>query len=145
MAQVDVYTAIYDKLTADQTGGSFYDDLANSTAKGSGKSIWSIQAPQDESLPLCIITPVSDLPDRYFGDSDLDATFQIDLYADAESSTPEALLSTNQKLIDLLDRQTITTTNHTHVVVLATDRGVVSREEDAYRIISEWSINGTSS
>ena len=147
MSQENVYDGIYTKLTANQVGGSFYDTIANSN-ETNGKAIWFIQAPQDEAMPLCIITPVSDVPVKYFGDSDLDMEFQTDLYLDADDSTPDAAV----QLLDLLLAElypsgvpaTLTITNHSQSQITCLDRGVPIREEDAYRVTSQWRVYATS-
>jgi len=143
MAQVDWQKAIYDKFTADTGAGTIYADLVTN-----GGGFYFVQAPDDASLPFGVWTAITDVPDGYFSDSDLNATFQVDIWSSAnkEGNTPTALVAINDKLIALFDRVELTSvTNHTNVQTWVTDRGVPVREEDAYRITSQWRIFGTSS
>lgn len=133
MALIDVWNAVYTALTTDQSAGSFYDDL-------SGR-IYFVQAPLDATLPHCVYTPLTDPAEpNTFEASHLDARYQIDLYFKADDDTLETAYATNQKLITLLDRVDLTMANHTGEETWVTERGVPSREEDAWRIRSEWRV-----
>ncbi len=132
MAQIDLYDAIFGKLTADQTPGSFFDDL--------GGRINLHEGPQDEVLPRANFTVVTDIRQRFFDGNDILATFQLDIYNDAEASTQEALLAIHEKALTLLDAQAITMANHSNAQVFVDDKGTLVKEEDAWRITSQWRV-----
>ncbi len=132
MAQIDLYNAIFATLTADQTAGSFFDDL--------GGRINLHEGPQDETLAHANFTVVTDIRERFFDGNDLLATFQLDIYNNAESSTPEALIAIHEKALTLLDAQTITMANHSNAQVFVDDKGTVVKEEDSWRITSQWRV-----
>lgn len=131
----DLLVGLYSHLTADQTSGSFYDDL--------GGRIYLVEAPQDEALPLAIINTVDMSPDWYFNCVNVDAVIQIDLWADKHDTTIEALALTNGKLLELLDQTTVSATNHANVATWAQNRGTITIEGRALRIMSEWRMVGT--
>lgn len=136
MAQIDAYNAIYTKLTAVQTSGTFYEAV--------GGRIWLEQAKQDEAFPFAVYSTSADVPYKYFtAPDDVELLFQMDLYADASTSTPEALIAINDKLLTLLDRAAITMTGHVEAKVRVMDRGIVTREEDAHRVTSQWRLTAT--
>lgn len=139
MGQVDWATAVYTKLTADQTAGSFYDDV--------GGRIYMSQAPKDASLPLVVWSILGDVSPDFFSGTDLDATFQVDVwFPDRQdgSTTDADLITTNDKLVTLLDRVTLTSvTNHGNVQTHLIDKGGIIREDDGHHIVSVWQIVGT--
>lgn len=142
--QVDLYTAIYNTLK--DSGASFADDIASSAVISGGKAIHNVQAPDEETgYPQAVIVGVSDTLEKYLADAsdDVSLDFQIDLYADAEASTPAALLTLNDKLVALLDEASVTITNHVGAQYQLTERGTVSRELDAYRITTQWRLIAT--
>lgn len=137
---IDLYNSVYTTLTADVAAGSFYDDV--------GGRIWLVDGPAQETLPHCIWTPVTDLLEGYFDTDadDIEFVFQIDLYGVQETSTPEALLATNDKLIALLDRTNITVANWNcgkSRADPAASRGTLSRDGDAWVINSQWIITAS--
>lgn len=120
-------------LESDQSGGSFYDDITG--------RITSPQAPQNQTLPHCVFNVLSDPPDAYFSGDDIDAEMQIDLWGTFNgTSSKHALGLINDKLITLLDKQSITITGFTSGEVRSLDRGTATIEEDAVRILSRWRI-----
>ncbi len=122
---------IIDKLTADQSAGTLYDDL--------GGTIFISQAKQDAPLPLLIVSIVADPPLRFFGANDIEAIIQIDLYG----SRPEGSTSISQmsdKLFTLLDNAALTITGFVGAKMHCDERGVYTVEEDSNRVRSEWRL-----
>lgn len=123
------------KLVAVQTAGSFYSDL--------GGRIYLIEGDQDAALPQCVVTPVATTVEREIGNHDSrTALYQIDLW-DHWTNGHEVLGDINTKLFTLLQGATITPTGFDRGVVTCREEAVVSREEDWWRIMSEWVIEGT--
>jgi hypothetical protein len=123
---------LYTLLTTDQTANSFYDDL-------SGR-IYAMQAPQDDTLPLCVFNILDDAPFRYGGTTnDIEATVQIDLWGSIGGGY-DAISDINDKLFTVLDGQAVTITGFTGGQAFNLDRGAPTTEEDAIRILSRWRI-----
>lgn len=124
-------------LVADQSAGTFYDDL-------SGR-VYLSQGPQDTDLPICIVSLVSNMPELTFandGGEMRSSEFQVDLYGHKDSGA-KAVGDINTKLFDLMHDATLTVAGFTNVGVRCLDRGSPSVEEDAIRFMSRWTVSGT--
>lgn len=140
MAMIDLYNSIYSTLTADQTSGSFYDDVDG--------RIWLVDGPASDDLPMAIITPITESLGGAFDTSsdDIEFVFQIDVYTSQKNTTVEALIATNEKLIALLDRVSVTVTNWCNGQFKpdpADTRGIPTRDGDAWVINSQWILTAT--
>jgi hypothetical protein len=141
MALIDLYNSINTTLTADQAPGSFYDDL--------GGRIWLIDGPADDSLPHAIIVPITDDSTKYFDstEEDVEFVFQINVYSKQSTTTPEALIATNDKLILLLDGVAATVGGGWQCGQYKSDeqssRGTLLRDGDAWVINSQWILTAS--
>lgn len=140
MALIDLYNSVFSTLTASKISGSFYDDL--------GGRIWLIDAPADEDLPLCIITPILDDSKKYFDATaeDVEFVFQIDIYSKQSTSTPEELIAINDKLILLLDGVSVTVASWNGGQFKsdeASTRGTIIRDGDGWVINSQWILTAS--
>jgi len=133
----EIAAAIHARLVSDQTAGSFFDDL--------GGLIYEAQARQDKAMPLCVFTIISMRPYLAFADSDdRDGDLQIDIFHKRTAKGgPRAVRALNDKLITLLDRQSIAVEGYSKVTVFCTDRGTPQVEEDLFRQMSQWIISAS--
>lgn len=132
---------VYAKLTSVQTAGSFYALL--------GGRIRLLRAKQDETTPLCVVIPTAHNPQRYFDNEgdDVELLFDTVLYGDRETAAqpfpPESLVAIQDKLIDLLDRETVTATGYGNAQVWGLQLGSLSVEDTAWAITSSWKLTAT--
>lgn len=103
---------VYDKLAAVQSSGTFYHDI--------GGRIYRHLAPDGAVEPLAIITLVTDLPDRIFGNADVDADVDVTLHG-LKGKSEAVLLAIHKKLL-AFDGDAITIGSHTGGTWWVTDR-----------------------
>lgn len=138
---LNLYVAVYTKLTSVQTVGSFYDDV--------GGRIRFVKGQQDEQTPLCVVRHgTMSLFREYTSPDDVDLVFGIDLYVDTESTAslpflPETLVATLDKLMTLLDRTTITATGYSRCQALFQSIDTIDRDGDAWVITTSWKLTAT--
>jgi len=135
MPHLNIYAGLYTLLTADQTAGSFYDDLTG--------RIYPTQAVVGEDLPLCTFGFSSDSPDKYFTGNDVDATLQVSIWMDSEIHSPEDIVAVNDKLVAILEDATPTFTAHSCGQIRSIDTGVLDRQEQAWVIQTLWTVTAT--
>ena len=127
--------ALHAKLIADQSAGTFYDDL--------GGRVYSLEAPVNASMPLAVILPFSYEVEEYYDQKDArEAEFQITLWGHRNDGIA-GLLDTNTKLYNLLHRASLSPAGMDRAVVTCLDEGVESIEEDGIQILSQWRLEAT--
>lgn len=132
MPRSAIEDAINTKLTADQSAGSFYDDVTG--------RISANEATDSKAYPHAVYTVTSDVPARAFaGKRDIDATFDIDLFGAKGAS----LHLTNNKLYTLLDNASMTPTGFNGGVVQCLDSGIVTYDDERMQITSRWRLQAT--
>lgn len=119
---------VYGALTADQSAGTFYDDL-------SGR-IYELAAPEDAALPHAVFNLVTDPPDETFSGDDIEATVQIDLYGERRLGAA-ALGDIQAKLLAELQGAAVTVAGFIGGVFMFTERGQRSIDGGAHRITLE--------
>lgn len=130
-----IVEALYAKLINDQSAGTFYAAL-------SGR-IYMLEAPQNATLPLCVITPIASTVDPYFDNKhSREALVQISLWGHHNDGL-SALLDINTKLYALLQGSTFTPSGYDRALASCQDDGIESSEEDGIQVISEWLIEAT--
>lgn len=137
VSMLPLYVGVYNRLTGDATLNGLV-----------GGRIRLVEAPQDMALPMLLFSPTDASPDRYFGtggddQEDVNLTFQIDVYVDAEASTGDAAATIHDRVIAIMDCLTITVAGYVNVCVKANDYGNLAKEDDAYRITSRWTLSAT--
>jgi hypothetical protein len=133
--------AVYDRLTADQSAGSLYDDL--------GGRIYFVRGPQNAALPLLIFRVQTDEPlyylDRatgaqtYANGPDVDAELHLVLVGSTAAGAA-ALEDINTKLLTLLHGQPISVTGYNAGQTFCIERGAPAADEDAVRITTRWRV-----
>lgn len=129
MSTQAVITGLYSALTADQTAGSFYDDI--------GGRIYEGMAPEEGPLPHMVFVEVSDPPINYLGGtSDIEMQVQIDLYGE-KSLGAKALGDIHAKVLTALEGASVTIAGHVGGQFEFTERGRRSIDGDAHRVTME--------
>lgn len=130
--QQSMLDGVWDKLTAVQTAGTFYDDV--------GGRIYQDEAPDEEPLPAAVILLTTDFVDRYFDGEDIDAEFDIAVYG-SKTDGMRSLAGTVKTLIELLDNATdVSITGFDSVEVQCTERGVRLWDDGRPQIVTSWTI-----
>ena len=130
-----IMEGMYGKLTASQIAGTLYAAV--------GGRIYSTEAPENATLPLCVFSLITTSVSGTFPGYDLKAaTFQVDLYG-PRTGGGEVLGDINTKLFALLQEADLTVTGHDLGRVTCTDEGSYFMEGDALRIISQWRVEAT--
>lgn len=134
-----ILDALHAKLVADQSAGTFYDDV--------GGRIYQGQGPNNVALPYCEFDSVGVEPEVFMdqggtGPRTQTADVQIDLYGNTDDG-PKALGDVEQKLYDLLEKASISPTGSDRGVVRCSIRMLRVVEEDAYRITDQFTIQAT--
>lgn len=130
----------YTKLTSDQTGGSFYDRLADSTVAASGKALWEGQAPEDEALPCAVYQLITATPDSSFEDDNIEAEIQVDIYGESRLGM-KSVGQINDQLYALLHRKTLTVSGFNFAQTTVIDRGQrIPEDDEVNRITSRWRL-----
>lgn len=122
-------TGIYSLLTADQTAGSFYDDI--------GGRIYEAQGPEEPDFPMMVFTEVSDPPINYLGGtSDIEMQVQLDLYGERLLGA-KVLGDIHAKVLTALEGADITIAGYVGGQFEFTQRGRRSIDGDAHRVTME--------
>jgi hypothetical protein len=127
--------AIYAAVTADQSEGSFFDDLAG--------QVYEAEAKQDDVLPVAVFNIITVSPFITFDSSDnrtVDVQWDVYHRRGAPGGGAKAVRRIHDKLVDLLDRTELQAEGFSTVSILCTSRGAPVVEEDVYRQTSEWLI-----
>ena len=125
-------TGLYSALIADQSVGSFYDDL--------GGRIYEAVAPEDGALPHMVFVQVADPPINYLGGtSDIEMKIQIDLYSERRLGA-KALGDIHTKVLSALEGSAITIAGFVAGQIEFTERGRRSIDGDAHRVLMEATI-----
>ena len=131
MSQQELIDGLHTKLTAAQGAGTLYAAV--------GGRIYQLQGPQNLAMPWLVFTVVTDVPARTFTKDNINPDIQFDLYGERYLGA-NALTDINDKLWTLLDRSTFSITGHNSISMAATERGILTVEDRAYRIRSEWTL-----
>jgi hypothetical protein len=126
---------VYDKLAAVQTAGTFYDDL--------GGRIYRHLAPDDAVEPLAVISLVTDLPERIFGNADINADVDITIHG-LKGVSEAAVLAIHAKLL-AFDGDAITITGHAAGTWWVTDRAAdIQIVDKRFQITSSFQVDAKS-
>ncbi len=130
-----IVEGLYTKLTAATGAGTFYNAL-------SGR-IYELEAPQNASLPLAVVTLDTTGVDWSFaGDYHRSAIVSVELWG-LRTAGAEALGDINQLLFTLLQGVDITVADHDRGHVTCLDEGSRYMDEDAINITSQWQIQAS--
>ena len=128
-----VANALSAKMRADQSEGSFYDDL--------GGRIYEGEAQQSDILPICVWTFTSVVPEQIFANADtLNVLMQADVW-NSRIKGAQGCRNIHDKLVDLLDRaDDVVADGYATVAVICPDQGSPRVEEDSDRQTSQWRL-----
>jgi hypothetical protein len=131
-----IKTAIYTKLTADQTAGTLYAAV--------GGRIFENEGQDDSALPLLVYEVTSSATSNVMtGDKEIVQAVATLLYGHKRLGSA-ALGSIEGKLYSLLNGISMTTTGYDRGVVLATSRDIRQNFEDVLSSQSVYRIEATS-
>ena len=131
-----IKTAIYTKLTADQTAGTLYAAV--------GGRIFENEGQDDSALPLLVYEVTSSTTSNVMdGKEIVQSVATFTLYGHKRLGTA-ALGSIEGKLYSLLNGLSMTTTGYDRGVVLATSRDVRQNFDDVLSSQSVYRIEATS-
>lgn len=137
MSVANVVTAIFTRLSTEQSGTSFREAV--------GDRYFHLQAPENTTLPLAIfgITQSAE-PQRAFDGADSEQySVQFDVWCHNTGTTPDVTaMDIDDKLRRRLDRAYMTATGYDRLLALCIQRGQPTIEEDAIRISSIYSVSG---
>lgn len=145
-AQQAISDAIYAKLIAITTAGTFYAAL--------GGRIYDTFTPISPTLPFALINIISDPVQPYFTDDGLQLDFQIDVYGrmDTSAGGPKVTRAIGDLGYALLHRAALTVTGYAGCSILCQTRAPGLEEEfiagggtqqDAYRDSRTYRLFGT--
>lgn len=127
-----IIDGIYTKLTTDQSAGTLYDDVDG--------RIGNAQPTQDQPLPfVSFFFPVTPVFLTFGSSNSHGSVLQVDIYHDADSGA-KACRALADKAFSLLNRSSITATGWNGVRLLCVERGDPEREEDAFRVMQQYTI-----
>lgn len=129
-----VLTAIKTALTADAGAGG-----VNTLTSG---RIYEGQGPQNAVLPYVWFEIIEDQSVRYFSGDDLDCIVQFDTWGDRLLGSASTRPITDRLLV-LLDRQTITVTGYNRVEAWVQNRGSVVADDDGYHWTQTFRLIGS--
>ena len=131
-----IKTAIYTKLTDDQTAGTLYAAV--------GGRIFENEGQDDSALPLLVYEVTSSATSNMMGGKEiLQAIATFTLYGHKRLGNA-ALGALEDKLYNLLNDAELTTTGYDRAVVLATSRDVRQNFDDVLSSQSVYTLEATS-
>ena len=132
-----VRNAIATKLVADTSSGSLYDKV--------GGRIYDMQAPQDTALPLLVFEVIGNQPARWMGAKGQELLVRFTIYGDKGTgmSATTGAGTIEQSLFNLMDEFALTVSGHDRGLLLFTNRGIATVQEDAIAITSEARVTAT--
>ena len=131
-----IVAALYTKLTADQSGGSFYDDL--------GGRIFTGMGPQDADLPLAVIGVDANAVESTYSKRIETTAFVMTIYG-AIAAGATAVSDIEAKGFSLLHGAEITPTGYDRGVLRCLSRDDRDHDEEVVVSTSVYEIEATTS